>query len=55
MPERAHNCRWHRIREGTISSFAFAYPILLKDVAKLVNSDKIRRIMRNFVASFEKY
>ena len=25
MPEQAHNCRWHRIREGTISSFAFAY------------------------------
>jgi hypothetical protein len=25
MPEQAHNCRWHRIREGTVSSFAFAY------------------------------
>ncbi|MBO5594091.1 MAG: helix-turn-helix transcriptional regulator [Prevotella sp.] len=25
MPGLAHNCRWHRIREGTVSSFAFAY------------------------------
>jgi hypothetical protein len=25
MPRRVHNCRWHRIREGTVSSFAFAY------------------------------
>ena len=25
MPGLAHNCRWHRIHEGTVSSFAFAY------------------------------
>jgi len=25
MTGLAHNCRWHRIREGTVSSFVFAY------------------------------
>ena len=25
MHRTSRNCRWHRIREGTVSSFAFAY------------------------------